>query len=193
MADQVVVHGPGEATATVPAGTTAREALKALDAIRGQVLVARLDGDIKDLGEPVVDGQRIEPVYADSDEGRRVLRHSVAHIMAQAVTDLFPGAKFAIGPPIEDGFYYDFDVPEPFTPEDLERITDRMHEIIREDQPFQRRDLDRDDALKEFADQPYKTEIVSPSGNSEIRSSLSGSSAKRRLASSRVTTSRTNG
>ena len=159
--DQIVVHGPGEQTATVSSGTTARDALAELGAIRGQVLVARVNGELRDLDHPLItDGTRLEPVNADTDDGRYVLRHSVAHVMAQAVTDLFPDAKFAIGPPITDGFYYDFDVPEPFTPEDLERITDRMHEIIRENQPFQRRELDRDAALKQFADQPYKTEII---------------------------------
>jgi threonyl-tRNA synthetase len=89
-----------------------------------------------------------------------VLRHSTAHVMAQAVCDLWPGAKYAIGPPIEDGFYYDFDLAEPLTPEDLERIEARMREIAAEDQPFKREELSRDDALREFAEQPYKREII---------------------------------
>ncbi|HEX6208008.1 MAG TPA: threonine--tRNA ligase [Actinomycetota bacterium] len=96
---------------------------------------------------------------ADADR-LEVLRHSTAHVMAQAVCDLFEGAKYAIGPPIEDGFYYDFDLPETLTPEDLERIEARMREIIGEDQPFVREELSRDEALERFAGQPYKIEII---------------------------------
>ena len=156
----ITVKGPDGASATVAAGATAQEALQALGLIRGQVLAARVDGTTRDLSTPVTDGATVEAVPADSDEGREVLRHSVAHIMAQAVTDLFGDAKFAIGPPITDGFYYDFDVAQPFTPEDLERIESRMYEIIRESQAFRRRELDRDEALEVFADQPYKVEII---------------------------------
>jgi len=89
-----------------------------------------------------------------------VLRHSTAHVMAQAVCDLWPGAKYAIGPPIEDGFYYDFDLPEQLTPEDLPRIEERMREIVAADQPFVREELARDDALRRFAEQPYKVELI---------------------------------
>ena len=95
-----------------------------------------------------------------SDEGREILRHSAAHVMAQAVCDLFPGAKYAIGPPITDGFYYDFDVGRAFTPDDLDRIEARMREIVAAAQPFHREELSRDDALKRFADQPFKVEII---------------------------------
>jgi threonyl-tRNA synthetase len=89
-----------------------------------------------------------------------VLRHSTAHVMAQAVCDLWPGAKYAIGPPIEDGFYYDFDLPEQLTPEDLPRIEARMREIVAADQPFTREEVGRDEALRRFADNPYKVEII---------------------------------
>ena len=89
-----------------------------------------------------------------------VLRHSTAHVMAQAVCDLWPGAKFAIGPPIQDGFYYDFDLPEQLKPEDLERIEKRMRHIVKQDQPFTREELSREEALERFADQPYKVEII---------------------------------
>jgi threonyl-tRNA synthetase len=90
----------------------------------------------------------------------QVLRHSTAHVMAQAVCDLWPEAKYAIGPPIEDGFYYDFDLPDTLTPEDLERIEARMREIVAEDQPFKHEELSREDAYQRFADQPYKVEII---------------------------------
>ena len=159
-ADQITVTGPGDLEAAVPAGTTAGEALKQMGAIRGQVLAAEIDGAIRDLETALKADATVAPVPADSDQGREVLRHSVAHIMAQAVTDLFPEAKFAIGPPITDGFYYDFDVQTPFTPDDMQRIEDRMHEIIRENQSFRRRELSRDEALELFADQPYKREII---------------------------------
>ncbi|HEV2907190.1 MAG TPA: threonine--tRNA ligase, partial [Actinomycetota bacterium] len=89
-----------------------------------------------------------------------VLRHSTAHVMAQAVCDLWPGAKYAIGPPIEDGFYYDFDLPEQLTPGDLERIEARMREIVGADQPFIREEVARDEAMKRFGEQPYKKEII---------------------------------
>ena len=96
---------------------------------------------------------------ADADD-LEVLRHSTAHVMAQAVCDLWPGAKYAIGPPIEDGFYYDFDLPEQLTPEDLPRIEARMREIVAAGQPFTREEVGRDEALRRFADQPYKVEII---------------------------------
>ncbi|MBW3620352.1 MAG: threonine--tRNA ligase, partial [Actinobacteria bacterium] len=108
----------------------------------------------------VPDGATIEPIYADTEEGRAILRHSVAHLMAQAVTDLFPGAKWAIGPPVENGFYYDFDVETPFTPDDLERIEARMSELMKERQAFVREELSKDEALELFADQPYKREVI---------------------------------
>jgi len=102
-----------------------------------------------------------------SEEGREILRHSTAHVMAQAVCDLFPNTKYAIGPPIADGFYYDFDVGRAFTPEDLERIEARMGEIIAAKQPFHREELSREEALKRFADQPFKTEIIEGVDESE--------------------------
>jgi threonyl-tRNA synthetase len=96
----------------------------------------------------------------DESERLEILRHSTAHVMAQAVCDLWPGAKYAIGPPIEDGFYYDFELPEQLTPEDLPRIEARMREIVAEDQPFKRAELSREEALQEFAGQRYKVEII---------------------------------
>jgi threonyl-tRNA synthetase len=142
-------------------GTTGLDVARSIGPRLAEAAVAvRLDGRLLDLTRPLPGDGRLEVVTDSGEEGRSVLRHSVAHIMAQAVTDLYPDAKFAIGPPITDGFYYDFDVEQPFTPEDLERIEDRMHEIIRENQAFQRRELSRDEALELFADQPYKREII---------------------------------
>jgi len=105
----------------------------------------------------ITDGRDLDP---SSEEAREVLRHSTAHVMAQAVCALFPGARYAIGPAIADGFYYDFDVGRAFTPEDLESIEAKMREIIAADQPFEREELSREDALKLFDDQPFKREII---------------------------------
>jgi threonyl-tRNA synthetase len=104
---------------------------------------------------------------SDRPEELEILRHSTAHVMAQAVCDLWPGAKYAIGPPIEDGFYYDFELPETIGPDDLERIEARMREIVGEDQPFTREKLGRAEALERFADQPYKREIIEAVEESE--------------------------
>jgi threonyl-tRNA synthetase len=123
-------------------------------------LCARLDGRLVDLDTPIEDDARVEPVLADEPDGLYVLRHSTAHVMAQAVCDLVPEAKYAIGPPIEEGFYYDFALPEPFSEADLERIEARMREIVAEDQPFRREELSRDEALARFAGQDFKREII---------------------------------
>ncbi len=149
------------------AGATALEALKALEAVQGQIVAATVtvdDGPVAqwDLDRPLptADEVGVEAILAASDDGRAIIRHSTAHVMAQAVTDLFPEAKWAIGPPIEDGFYYDFDVARPFTPDDLERIEGRMREIVADKQAFVRDEIAREDAAREFADQPYKLEII---------------------------------
>ncbi|HEX9643623.1 MAG TPA: threonine--tRNA ligase [Acidimicrobiia bacterium] len=130
-------------------------------------VAARLDGDLVDLSRPVDHDAAFEVVTDATDAGRHVLRHSAAHVLAQAVLDLFPGARFAIGPPIVDGFYYDFDVGRPFTPDDLEAIQGRIGEIIAADQPFERDELDVPAALQLFADQPFKTEIIEGVDESE--------------------------
>ncbi|MDP8962372.1 MAG: threonine--tRNA ligase [Actinomycetota bacterium] len=160
MTTDTVAIRAGDREAKLAAGATARDALRALDLFQGQILAARVDGATWDLDRPVPDGAEIEAIRAESEDGRAILRHSVAHLMAQAVTDLYPDAKFAIGPPVENGFYYDFEVAEPFTPEDLERIEERMRELIRERQRFRRDELSREAAIDLFADQPYKREII---------------------------------
>ena len=121
-----------------------------------------VDGEEVDLDRELADGDQVGIITADSDAGRHVLRHSTAHVMAQAVTQLFPGAKYTIGPAIEDGFYYDFDLPggATFTEDDLGAIEARMRDIIKADQPFTRAELAIAEALEVFADQPYKREII---------------------------------
>ncbi|MEN8233905.1 MAG: threonine--tRNA ligase [Actinomycetota bacterium] len=133
---------------------------------RAAVAVA-VDGETLDLTRPIDHDGAFSVVTENTEEGRAVLRHSAAHVMAQAVLGLFPGAKFAIGPPITDGFYYDFDIGRPFTPEDLERIEERMTEILEEDQPFERESLSIDSALELFSDQPFKSEIIQGVDESE--------------------------
>jgi len=125
-------------------------------------VAAVVNGAETDLGAALRDGDQVAIITANTDDGRKVLRHSTAHVMAQAVCDLFPGAKYAIGPPVEDGFYYDFDLPDGtrFSEDDLGRIEARMREIVGENQPFVREELSREEGLARFADQPFKVEII---------------------------------
>ncbi len=143
----------------VAAGTTAGDALRAAG-VAAAIVVRDAEGNLRDLDWAPATETAVVPVLMGSADGRAVLRHSAAHVMAQAVTDLFPAAKWAIGPPVENGFYYDFDVGRPFTPEDLERIEARMMEIISADQTFARRAVGLEEASQLFADQPYKLEIL---------------------------------
>jgi len=125
-------------------------------------VAAVVDGEEVDLGAPLHGGEQVAIVTADSAAGRDVLRHSTAHVMAQAVTQLFQGAKFSIGPAIENGFYYDFELPggRTFSEQDLETIDGRMRQIVQADQHFERSEMSPDEGLELFADQPYKVEII---------------------------------
>ncbi|MEU7914817.1 threonine--tRNA ligase [Microbispora bryophytorum] len=145
----------------VAAGTTAGEAL---GADGRSVIAARIDGELRDLATEVAEGDVVEPVAIDSPDGRAILRHSTAHVMAQAVQEIFPDAKLGIGPPVENGFYYDFDVREPFTPDDLKRIEKRMREIVKQGQTFRRRPIGDDEARAELAAEPYKLELIGLKG-----------------------------
>ncbi len=130
------------------------------------VIAARVNGQPRDLAWPLADGDTVEPVVIDSPDGRAIMRHSAAHVLAQAVQELFPEAKLGIGPPIENGFYYDFDVTRPFTPDDLEAIERRMRQIIKQGQLFSRRVVSDDEARKELAREPYKLELIGLKGSS---------------------------
>jgi len=125
-------------------------------------VAAVVDGEEVDLGAPLHGGEQVAIVTADSAAGRDVLRHSTAHVMAQAVTQLFQGAKFSIGPAIENGFYYDFELPggRTFSEQDLETIEGRMRQIVQADQHFERSEMSLEEGLQLFADQPYKVEII---------------------------------
>jgi threonyl-tRNA synthetase len=125
-------------------------------------IAAVVDGQETDLTAQLNDGSEVSIITADSDRGRHVLRHSTAHVLAQAVTRLFPGATFSVGPAIEDGFYYDFDLPDgrTFTEDDLAHIEEEMQVIVAADQPFTRSEMSAEEALELFSDQPYKCEII---------------------------------
>ena len=146
---------------TVAVGATAAELFP-----DRSVVVARVGGELKDLSYVVAEGDVLEPVAADTDDGRSVLRHSTAHVLAQAVQQLFPEAKLGIGPPIRDGFYYDFDVERPFTPDDLTALEKRMQDIIKSNQRFSRRVVSEDAARAELAHEPYKLELIGLKGGS---------------------------
>ncbi len=162
----VRVHADVRQDQTVTTGTKAWE----LFADEPDVIAARVGGrDARcDLATVLAEGDEVESVAIDSADGLDILRHSTAHVMAQAVQALFPDAKLGIGPPIKDGFYYDFDVEVPFTPADLEKIETRMRKIIKEGQRFSRRVTTDADALTELADEPYKIELIGLKGGAGV-------------------------
>ena len=130
------------------------------------VVVARVNGDLRDLAHELADGAAVEPVRIDEPDGLQVLRHSCAHVLAQAVQQVNPDAKLGIGPPIRDGFYYDFDVATPFTPESLKELEKVMQRIINEGQTFVRREISDEAALAELAHEPFKCELIGLKGGS---------------------------
>jgi threonyl-tRNA synthetase len=138
------------------AGTTGTD----MFADRRDVVVMRVDGELWDLARELHHGAAVAAVTVDSPDGLSVLRHSAAHVLAQAVQQINPQARLGIGPPITDGFYYDFDVEEPFTPEDIKALEKAMQRIVKEGQTFSRRVVSDEDALAELAHEPYKCELV---------------------------------
>jgi threonyl-tRNA synthetase len=152
----------------VEAGTTAGEALALLGdnppGADGKVIAARIDGTPRDLAYVVSEGDRLEPIGIESADGLAIMRHSTAHVLAQAVQDLHPEAKLGIGPPVENGFYYDFDVDEPFSPEDLKALEAKMRQIIKQGQRFSRRVVSDDEARAELTHEPYKLELIGLKG-----------------------------
>ncbi|MDT7544466.1 MAG: threonyl-tRNA synthetase, partial [Actinomycetota bacterium] len=153
---------------TVPAdgaGRTAGELLR--DAGVKDTAVARVNGELRDLAHIVAEGDAVEAVPYGSEDGRAVLRHSAAHVLAQAVQELFPGTLLGIGPPIKDGFYYDFLPERPFTPEDLAAIEKKMSDITRQRQRFSRRVVSEDDARKELEHEKFKLELIGLKGSGD--------------------------
>ena len=145
------------------AGTTGTE----LFAGRADVIVMRVNGDLWDLDREIPAGAHVEAVLVTEPDGLNVLRHSTTHVMAQAVQKMFPEAKLGVGPYITDGFYYDFDVERPFTPDDLKAIEKTMQRIVKEGQQFRRRVVSPEDALTELAHEPYKCQLLSKASGSE--------------------------
>jgi threonyl-tRNA synthetase len=165
---QIIVHLPDGSTKALPAGATGADLAASIGAGLARAAVAiTIEGEDRDLTVPIPDGAHVAIITGTTPQGRHVLRHSTAHVLAQAVTDLWPGARYAIGPAIEDGFYYDFDLPggAHFSEDDLPRIEGRMGEIIAEDQPFRREEHTVDEGLELFKDQPYKVEIIEGVGS----------------------------
>ncbi|QMU55977.1 MAG: threonine--tRNA ligase [Candidatus Mycalebacterium zealandia] len=148
-------------SAEIESGATVAEVLAAVGADKGAI-GATADGALMDLTQNISADTKLEPVKQNSAEGLALIRHTAAHVMAEAVQGLFQNVKVTIGPVIEDGFYYDFDTPEPFTPEDLEKIEKRMEEIVSEDRPLERKTVSRSQAVKTFSDmgETYKVEII---------------------------------
>jgi threonyl-tRNA synthetase len=153
----IVVRTPaGGQERAVTAGTTAGDLFEG----DRSVVVAKVNDVLRDLAHELRDGDIVEPVGVDSDEGLAVLRHSAAHVLAQAVQEINPKARLGIGPPVRDGFYYDFDVAEPFTPEDLKALEKVMARIVKEGQTFRRRVVTDEEARAELAAEPYKLELI---------------------------------
>jgi len=152
----------------VEAGTTAGEAIQALAESPpdsgGEVIAAKVNATPRDLAYRLADGDRVEPIGIRSADGLAIMRHSTAHVLAQAVQDLHPQARLGIGPPVENGFYYDFDVDDPFSPEDLKALELKMRQIIKQGQRFSRRVVSDDEARAELAAEPYKLELIGMKG-----------------------------
>jgi threonyl-tRNA synthetase len=171
----------------VEAGTTAGQALEGPGGLStailnatpgpGTVIAARVNGELRDLAHRLADGDRVEPVQLGSPAGLAIMRHSAAHVMAQAVQDIIPEAKLGIGPPIENGFYYDFDVPSAFGPDDLKSVEQRMRQIVRQGQLFSRRVVTDGEARSELAGEPYKLELIGLKGSGGTGTGESGGSS----------------
>ncbi|MFJ7907673.1 threonine--tRNA ligase [Kitasatospora sp. NPDC096204] len=157
----IISREPDREERVVTTGTTAAE----LFADDRSIIAARVGGRLKDLAYVLQDGEEVEPVAIDSKDGLDILRHSTAHVMAQAVQQLYPEAKLGIGPPVKDGFYYDFDVEKPFHPDDLKAIEKKMQEIIKRGQKFSRRVVTDESAREELAAEPYKLELIGLKGS----------------------------
>ena len=135
-----------------------------------RVVAVKINGEPKDLSARIDSEVKLEPVFLDSEDGLEIMRHSTSHVMAEAVKELFPGVKVTIGPAIENGFYYDFDYERPFKEEDLQKIEEKMKEIIDADLPFERREMTSREATELFnkEEEDYKTEIIEDLGEERV-------------------------
>jgi len=163
MPDQIAVRLPDGSSRELPTGSTAGDLARSIaKGLAKRAVIAEVNGVERDLSHELEDGDEVAIVTSDSDQGLYVIRHSTAHVLAQAVLDLHPGATFGIGPPVENGFYYDFELPDggTFNEDDLVAIEARMREILQESQPFLRTEISADEAREVFAQHPYKLEII---------------------------------
>lgn len=163
MSDEITITLPDGSERSVPAGTTVAGLASSIGSrLAKAAVIGSVNGTERDLVWPLEGGDEVSIITETDERGLFTIRHSTAHVLAQAVLDLFPGATFAIGPPIENGFYYDFELPDggTFTPDDLDRLDARMREIIKEKQPFIRDEIAEDAALELFSGHKYKCEII---------------------------------
>jgi threonyl-tRNA synthetase len=166
---EIRVTLPDGSQRTLPAGSTGADLARAVGpGLAKAALAIRVDGQVRDLARALPDGVTVAILTDRDPQALDVLRHSSAHVLATAVRQLFPHAKIGFGPPIEDGFYYDFEVPTPFTPADLEQIEAKMHEVAKADYPFTREEVDRAEAKRRFVDDPLKLERIDDLGANEV-------------------------
>ena len=166
---EVRVTLPDGSTKVLPAGATGADLAKSIGPGLAKAAIAvRVNGDVRDLARPLPDGATVAILTERDAQALDVLRHSSAHVLATAVRELFPHARIGFGPPIEDGFYYDFEVPTPFTPEDLEKVEARMRDVTAADHPFVREEVNRAEAKRRFAEDPLKLERIDDLGADEV-------------------------
>src|SRR2546426_1049917 len=169
MPPDIRVTLPDGSERRVPAGSTGADLAKAIGpGLAKAALAVRVNGNVWDLARPLPDGAKVTILTDKDPQALELLRHSSAHVLATAVRQLFPQAKIGFGPPIEDGFYYDFEVQRPFGPEDLEAIEKRMAEVVKADYPFVREEVDRAEAKRRFKDDPLKLERIEDLGPNEV-------------------------
>jgi threonyl-tRNA synthetase len=169
VANELHITLPDGSTRALPAGATARDlAAQIGPGLAKAAIAARVNGEVRDLGRALPDGVSVSILTDKDPQALEVLRHSAAHVLATAVRQLFPKAGIGFGPPIEDGFYYDFEVERPFGPEDLEAIENKMAEVAKADHPFVREEVSREEAKRRFKDDPLKLERIDDLGANEV-------------------------
>ncbi len=160
---------PDGSTLNVSSGTTAKQIAERIDATLAKAAVAaRVDGKVVDLSTPVTNDAKVQIITANDDEGLEVMRHSCAHVMAEAICRIWPDAKLVYGPTVEDGFYYDIDLDEPIRPDDFGRIEQKMQEIVAADKPFIRREMSKTQALAKLAGDKYKVDNINRADSDTI-------------------------
>ena len=173
---EIKVTLPDESTRALPEGSTGTDlAADVSRSLAKSALALKVNGEPRDLNETLSDGDSVSVITPDTEDGLYVLRHSTAHVLAQAVLSIWDGATYAIGPPIKDGFYYDFELPDgaTFTEDDLQNIEKRMREIIKEDQIFERYEIPSEEALEIFENHRFKKEIIEKVSSGEVDAEMS--------------------